>query len=194
MTLFNQLFDESFDTLGAKDISNGVIAGVVSPYLGNSEDEIGLALDDLDVKKAKVNNKISKLHTRFSLNMKLDTASDLSGFSMFSSRLVRAFELNKVFEDDPVIQKKLAELITYFYISVSKQTTTYLIYPDISQAKKVASIVFSRAEKHGLDFLPPSFVDMLKIILFSVFYKLPKDKKASGEADAPEAAPQGPPQ
>ena len=194
MTLFNRLFDESFDTLGAKDISNGVIAGIVSPYLGNSEDEIGLALEDLDAKKSKINNKISKLHTHFSLNMKLDAASDLSGFSMFSARLVRAFELNKVFEDDPVMQKKLSELITYFYISVSKQTTTYLIYPDINQAKKVAGIIFAKAERNGLDFFPPSFVDMLKVILFSIFYKLPKDKKSSGEKAPEQAPPMGPPQ
>jgi hypothetical protein len=192
MTLFNKLFSESFDTLSTKDVKDGVIAGVVSPYLGSSKDEIGLALDDLDSRKAFINNKISKMHTALSLNMKLGAASDLNGFSMFSSRLVRALELNKVFEDDPVIQKKLADLLTYFYIKLSKQTSTYLIYDDINQAKKVAGIVFKKAEKYGLDFLPPSVSDMLKVVLLSVFYKLPADKKSSGSSDKSEG--QAPPQ
>ena len=86
MTLFDKLFSESFDTLSTKDVKDGVIAGVVSPYLGSAEDEIGLALDDLDSRKAAINNKISKMHTALSLNMKLGAASDLNGFSMFSSR------------------------------------------------------------------------------------------------------------
>ena len=195
MTLFNKLFSESFDTISSKDISNGVISGVVSPYLGSAEDEIGLALDDLDSRKSQVNNKISKMHTNFSLNMKLGAASDLNGFSMFSSRLVRAFELNDIFDDDPVIQKKLADLLTYCYIKLSKQTSTYLIYDDINQAKKVARIVFSKAEKYGLDFLPPSFADMLKVVLFSVFYKLPADKKGTDnkEQQPSPAAPEAPP-
>ena len=187
MTLFNKLFNESFDTLSTKNVKDGVIAGVVSPYLGSAKDEIGLALDDLDSRKSFINNKISKMHTNFSLNMKLGAATDLNGFSMFSSRLVRALELNKIFEDDPVIQKKLADLLTYCYIKLSKQTSTYLIYDDINQAKKVAGIVFKKAEKYGLDFLPPSVNDMLKIVLFSVFYKLPADKKSTEKK--PDEAP-----
>lgn len=175
--LFNNLFNEAFESLSNSDISGGVMGGIVSPYLGSAENEIGITLDDVEKNKAGINNKISRLHSRYALNMKLDSASDLSGFAMFCSRLIRAFELNKIFDDDPVIQKKLAELLTYFYISISKNQSTYLIYSDLEQAKKVARMVFGRAERFGLDFLPPSFADMLKIVLVSVFFKLPTAKQ-----------------
>lgn len=185
-SLFNNLFNESFETLTTKDIDNGMISGIVSPYLGKPEDEIGLTLDDVENKKRFISNKLSKLHAKYSLNMKLDSANDLSGFTMFCSRLVRAFQLNKVFDDDPVIQKKLAELLTYFYISLSKSQSTYLIYSDLNQAKKVARMVYNKAEKFGLDFLPTSFADMLRVILFSVFFKLPSEKQGAGPGNVEE--------
>lgn len=174
MDLYSKLF-ETFDSISKGDVEQGVVKGVVSPYSVPAKDAIGIALSTLEKESEKVNYSISRLHQKYRYNIQTASSSDLQGFKEFSSRLVKAMSLNKFMEEDPVMQEKLSQFLTYCYALLSKKQG-YVIYPDVEQAKKVARIVFSKAKSLGLTFLPIEVEDLLKTILFTVFFKLPKEK------------------
>ena len=43
-SIFDKLFSESFNSINAGSINNGVIDGIVSPYLKSPEDELAVTL------------------------------------------------------------------------------------------------------------------------------------------------------
>ena len=172
MNLYDILFTENFDTLKTSDIKNGVIDGIVSPYSIPAEDNTILALSTVDKYSNQLSNKISRLHQKYQYNIKMVSAHDLVGFKEFENRLVKAFELNDFFKNDSMIQNKLASFLTYCYASIS-QKSGYLVYSELAQAKKVVRMVFTKAQKLGLTFLPIEIESLLKTLLLTIFYKLP---------------------
>jgi len=170
-TLYNKLF-ETFDTLSKSNVTNGSIDGVISPYSVPAKDSVGIAVDTLN-DSDRIDSKISIVHKKCQYNIMMVSASDMEGFRTLCERLTDAFKLNKIFDNDPLIQTKLAEILAYSYIS---KNSTYLIYPDIFQAKTKALSVFNVAKKLGLNFLNSKVEDLLKKVLLTVFYKISFDQ------------------
>lgn len=165
--LYNKLF-ETFDTASKTDVVNGVIDGVISPYSVPAKDSIGIALDSLN-DDDRIDNKISAVHKKCQYNIMMVSSSNVDGFRTLCDRIIEAFRLNKVFENDPIIQEKLAEILAYAYIS---KTANYLIYSDINKAKIIAMSTFNVAKKLGLNFLNSKVEDLLQKILLTIFYKI----------------------
>lgn len=170
MSLFNTLF-ETFDTIKKADVADGSINGIKSLYSIPAKDLTGITIDSLNSDN-DIKQKIAKLYRNFQYTMKIDSASNLDGFSKFSERLNNALDLNNVFTDDDIIRHKLADFLTYCYISISK-TKEYFIYSDFNTAKNVSNMVFNKAVKSGLTFLDADTSDLIKTVLFTIFYKLP---------------------
>lgn len=174
MTLYKALFSENFESLKSSDVKQGMVGGIVSPYSVPAEDNVLLAVSTADENSNEIGNKISRLHQKSQYNIKSIASSDLPGFKEFNSRLLKAFQLNNLFSDDTVLQTKLTEFLTYCYASLSRKNG-YVIYPELEQAKKVVRIIFTKAQKLGLTFLPIEVENLIKTILLTVLFKLPKD-------------------
>ena len=162
---------ETFDSVSKKDITGGSIDGVISPYSIPAKDSIGIALDAINSDEDRLDNKISAVYKKCQYNIMIASSSNVDGFRTLCDRLLEAFKLNKVFDNDPMIQNKLAEILAYAYTS---KTSKYLIYADINKAKTIAQAVFTSAKKPpiGLSFLNPKVEDLLKKILLTIFYKI----------------------
>ena len=196
-SLFNKLFTEAmFNNISSKSIANGVIDGIVSPYLKSPEDELAITLSDMDKRKLIISNHISKVHNNLALNVKWASAIDMDGFTELRDRLNRTLDANKIFDDDPVIREKLADIFTYCYSLLVKDKPEYKIYSEIAQAKKVTNLIFDRASKKGFNSdksIPKALMDVLKTVVFAVFYKLPKEKRASTTEPPPQQGQVPPP-
>lgn len=172
-TLFSRLF-ENFDRLTAKDVSNGLIGGIVSPYSVPAKDSIGISIESLNTSK-KIQNQIITVHKKCSDHIHMVSSPNIEGFKTLCARILTAIELNSLFSDDPILQNKLAEILAYSYISKNKD---YLIYPDFNLAKTKAEAVYNTANKYGLTAFTPNDTNTIKTLLLSIFYK-PESQKAS---------------
>ena len=172
-SLFSELF-ETFDSISKNDMADGSVNGVKSLYSIPSKDLTGITVDSLNDDR-NTKQRISNLYRLHQYAMSMAAASNVDGFSKFSERLNNALDLNKVYSDDDAIRQKLASFLTYCYLSINK-SKEFLVYSDFDSAKKVSMMVFSRAEKLGLKFLNSDTVDIIKTVIFTVFYKLEKPK------------------
>lgn len=171
-TLYKKLF-ETFSSLTAKDAVNGVIGGVVSPYSVPAKDSIGISIESLNDSK-KIQSQIILVHKKCSEHIYMASSPNVEGFKTLCSRLKTAIELNKLFNDDPILQDKLAEILAYGYIS---KNSDYLIYQDFGTAKTKAQNVYQVVNKLGLTAFSPNDENLIKTLLLSVFYSPKKESK-----------------
>jgi hypothetical protein len=172
--LFTKLF-ETFGSISQHDASNGDVNGIKSIYSIPSKDLTGITVDSLNDDRS-IKQKISNLYRINQYSIGMERSTNIEGFSKFSQRISNALDLNKIYSDDASVRQKLADFLTYCYLSVNNEKT-FLIYPDFDSAKKVSLMVFTKAEKTGLKFLNTDTADVLKTVLLTVFFQLPKEKK-----------------
>jgi hypothetical protein len=164
---------ESFSALSKKDVSNGNIAGVESPYSASHKQSVSLALLNADEQATELSSDIVKLHNKLEEYIKLGSVKYFEGFNRFSMLLLQALKINDVLSGDDLVLKKLADIVTYSYLRKNKGK--FKIYTDFDEAKSVTMLVFEAAQKLGLTFLTSDIEDLLQKIVFSVLYK-PKDE------------------
>ena len=91
-----------------------------------------------------------------------------------------------IFKNDDLMQQKLAEIYAVKYTGINP---TFQVYSEVGDAKKIALAVFNLGKKAGLEFKDPKVEDLLKTVLFSVFYNLNANKKEENKpAKIPEKA------
>lgn len=174
---------ESFSALSKKDVSDGSIAGVESPYSANNKQNVSLALLNADEQATELSSDIVKLHNKLEEYIKLGSVKYFEGFNRFSMLLLQALKINDVLSGDDLVLKKLADIVTYSYLRKNKGK--FKIYTEFDEAKSVTILVFEAAQKLGLTFLTSDIEDLLQKIVFSVLYKPKEDsKKDKKPADA----------
>ena len=180
---------ESFSALTKKDVKDGTIAGVASPYSADHKQAVSLALVNADEQAREISSGISKLFRKVEYGTKIDSAKYLEDFSRFSTLLLQALKINDILSGDEIILKKLADILTYAY--VRKNKGSFKIYSDFDAAKEVTMIVYKTSKKLGLNFLPPDVDDLVQKVLFSVMYK-PKNEDSSLDKSKTNKAPKEP--
>ena len=164
---------ESFSALTKKDVKDGSIAGVSSPYSADHKQAVSMALLNAEDQSREISSGISKLYRKVEYGTKIDSSKYLEDFDRFSTLLLQALKINEVLSGDEIILKKLGDILTYAY--VRKNKGDFKIYSDFEAAKAVTILVYKTAKKIGLTFLPPDVDDLVQKVLFSVLYKPKKD-------------------
>ena len=186
-TLYSKLFETNFDKLTAKDAANGVIGGIVTPYSVPAKDSIGISIDSLN-NSSKIKDQVITVYKKVSDHIAMASAPNVVGFKTLCSRIKDAIELNKIFNEDSLLQEKLAEILTYSYISKNED---YFIYPEFKDAKSKALAVYETAKKFGLVAFDPSQENVIKTLLLAVFYKNteqePEKKPEELKSEKPKA-------
>lgn len=170
---------ESFSALTKKDVKDGNIAGVASPYSADHAQAVSMALLNAEDRAREISSGISKLYRKVEYGTKIDSSKYLEDFDRFSTLLLQALKINDVLSGDEIILKKLAAILTYAY--VRKNKGEFKIYADFDAAKSVTLIVYKAAKKLGLTFLPPDVDDLVQKVLFSVLFKPKKDDVKLGK-------------
>ena len=171
---------ESFSALTKKDIKDGSIAGIASPYSADHKQAVSMALINAEDQAKEISSSISTLFRKIEYGSKIDSVKYMEDFNRFSILLLQAMKINNVLKSDEIILSKLADILSYAY--VKKNSGEFKIYSDFENAKKVTIMVYKTAQKIGLSFLPPDIDDLVQKVLFSVLYK-PKADEDKGEKD-----------
>lgn len=174
---------ESFSALTKKDVKDGSIAGVASPYSADHKQAVSMALINAEEQAKEISNGISKLYRKVEYGTKIDSVKYLEDFNRFSTLLLQTLKINDVLAGDEIILKKLSDILAYAY--VKKNKGEFKIYSEFDDAKAVTMVVYKTAQKVGLNFLPPDIDDLVQKVLFSVLYKPKKeDVKLDKKSDS----------
>lgn len=152
--------------------------GLISPYSVPRKDVTAIAIDSMEEDGRIIGMTIGKTHNRISPSLNLLKNIDPKGFIEFKGRVKDALELNNVLKEDALIREQLADIFTWAYASIEKNSG-FLIYSDDRQASKIAQSIINIAKKAGLSFkndkIMPLFYKLLKKVL-----KKPETKTQDG--------------
>ena len=181
---------ESFSSIERKDAENGSIAGVTSPYSANHKQGVSLALMNAEDQSRALASSITTLYNshRIKDGIHLDSAQYLEDFNRFSILVFQSMKINNVLSGDEIILKKLADILSYAYARANKGK--FRVYPDFDSAKRVAMLIFDRAQSLGLTFFTADLSDLIQKVLMSVVYKPSEESKQKKSKDtAPDVKP-----
>ena len=109
----------------------------------------------------------------------LDSSPNIDGFRTLAGRIKDQLAIAGIFKNDDLMQQKLAEIYAVKYTGINP---TFQVYSEVGDAKKIALAVFNLGKKAGLEFKDPKVEDLLKTVLFSVFYNLNANKKEENKS------------
>lgn len=185
--LYRLLFETSFNSISSKDIQNGSIAGQKSLYSKTSSDSLAKAIESIHRYEKQFSNQIkNKRDTQFKTVINLLKISKREDFDNYSGRLFSQLEDNGIYNWDTSILNALTELITYVYLSSTKEKPQ--VWTDLERAKNVTQFIFKKLHSVIELKIPSEEIEtQLKIAVLSTFYDInAKDNKESKETNKEE--------
>jgi hypothetical protein len=188
--LYNTLF-ETFNSISKKDVQNGSIAGQKSIYSNTSNGSLERAVKHIHENEKQFSNQIKqKRDIRFRSAINLLMRTKREDFDNYSGRLSAQLSENGLYGWDPSILRALVDLISYAYLSSTKEKPQ--VYSDIQKAKSVTQFIFNKlANVIELKFPSTDIQDQFKIAVLATLYNInaEKEEPKKPEEKKPEATP-----
>ena len=167
--MYNRLFKSTL-----AETAEQPSGGLVSPYSVPRKDITALAIDELNNDIGSIGSVVSRTHRNCSSSIGITKNTDLSGFLDFRSRIIDAMNLNNILPDDSYIRDQLADIFTWSYSAISKNSTL-LVYDTDHDAKTAAMSIMGHSMKAGLVFKEKKIKDLFFDVLVTVCKKLPRE-------------------